>query len=131
MENLSPPPSLKLNSNPVESWKQWKELFQLYIEMTSLNAEPVSQKVAILLHVTGEECLEIYNTFDEVSSDSLNGILAKFEAYFFPQRNITYECQKLFLLVQRVVREIFRNSLADSKDPYLVLLLYRFTPVLE
>ncbi|GBO01190.1 hypothetical protein AVEN_223882-1 [Araneus ventricosus] len=71
------------------------------MDATSLNAKPESQKVMILLHVIGEECLEIYNTFDEVSSASMNEILAKFEAYFIPQRNITYERQNLFLLVQR------------------------------
>ncbi|GBM25943.1 hypothetical protein AVEN_176046-1 [Araneus ventricosus] len=56
---------------------------------------------AISLHVIGEECLEIYNTFNEVSSASMNDLLAKFQAYFVPQRNITYERQKLLLLVQR------------------------------
>ncbi|GBN48946.1 hypothetical protein AVEN_71434-1 [Araneus ventricosus] len=71
------------------------------MDATSLNAKPESQKVAILLHVIGEECLVIYNTFNEVSSTSMNNILAKFEAYFVPQRNITYERQRLFLLVQR------------------------------
>ncbi|GBM17594.1 hypothetical protein AVEN_80893-1 [Araneus ventricosus] len=71
------------------------------MDATSLNANPESQKVAILLHVIGEECLEIYNTFNEVSSASMNDILAKFEDYFVPQRNITYERQRLFLLVQQ------------------------------
>ncbi|GBM10651.1 hypothetical protein AVEN_7923-1 [Araneus ventricosus] len=71
------------------------------MDATSLNAKPESRKVAILLHVISVECLEIYNTFNEVSSASMNGILAKFEAYFVPQRNITYERQRLFLLMQR------------------------------
>ncbi|GBO25705.1 hypothetical protein AVEN_236733-1 [Araneus ventricosus] len=98
------------------------------MDATSLNAKPESQKVAILLHVIGEECLEIYNTFNEVSSASMNEILAKFEAYFVPQRNITYERQKLFLHAQREgqsvddfikkVRKQLRNcdygSLGDS-----------------
>ncbi|GBM45290.1 hypothetical protein AVEN_36649-1 [Araneus ventricosus] len=58
----------------------------------------------------------------------MNEILAKFEAYFVPQRSITYERQKLFLLVQReeqsvddfitVLRKQLRNcdcgSLSDS-----------------
>ncbi|GBO26224.1 Retrovirus-related Pol polyprotein from transposon 17.6 [Araneus ventricosus] len=71
------------------------------MDAKSLNAKPESQKVAILLRVIGVECLEIYNTFNEVSSASMNDILAKFEACFVPQRNITYERQRLFLLVQR------------------------------
>ncbi|GBM61327.1 hypothetical protein AVEN_9596-1 [Araneus ventricosus] len=101
MESLAPPPPLKLNSNHVESWKLWKQLFQLYMDSASLNDKPESQKVAILLHVIGVECLEIYNTFTEVPSASMNDILAKFEAHFVPQRNITYERQRLFFLVQR------------------------------
>ncbi|GBM41732.1 hypothetical protein AVEN_173131-1 [Araneus ventricosus] len=101
MESPAPPPPFKLNSNHVESWKLWKQRFQLHMDATSVNAKPESQKVAILLHVIGEECLIIYNTFNEISSASMNDILAKFEAYFVPQRNITYERQRLFLLVQR------------------------------
>ncbi|GBM56925.1 hypothetical protein AVEN_168595-1 [Araneus ventricosus] len=101
MESLAPPPPFKLNLNQVESWKLWKQLFQRYMDATSLIAKPESQKVTILLHVIGEECLEIYNTFGEVSSVSMNDNLAKFEAHFVPQRNITYEHQRLFLLVQR------------------------------
>ncbi|GBM86008.1 Uncharacterized protein K02A2.6 [Araneus ventricosus] len=97
MESLAPPPSLKLNSNHVESWKLWKQRFKLYMDSTS----PDNQKVAILLHVIGVECLEIYNTFSEVSSVSINDILDKFEAHFVSQRNITYERQRLFLLVRR------------------------------
>ncbi|GBM76307.1 hypothetical protein AVEN_166164-1 [Araneus ventricosus] len=101
MEILAPPPPLKLNFNHVESWKLWKQRFKFYMHATSLNDKPESQKVAILLHVIGVECLEIYKTFNAISSASMNDILAKFEAYFVPQRNITYERQRLFLLVQR------------------------------
>ncbi|GBM97750.1 hypothetical protein AVEN_144332-1 [Araneus ventricosus] len=101
MESLAPPPPFKLNSNHVESWKLGKQRFQPYMDATSLNAKPESKRVAILLHVIGEECLEIYNKFSEVSTASRNDILAKFETYFVPQLNITYERQKLFLLVQR------------------------------
>ncbi|GBO38687.1 hypothetical protein AVEN_161343-1 [Araneus ventricosus] len=96
MESLAPPPPFRLNSNHVESWKLWKQRFQLYMDATSLNVKPESQRVAILLHAIGEECLEIYNTFNEVSSASMNDILAKFEAYFVPQRNITYQRQRLY-----------------------------------
>ncbi|GBO32961.1 hypothetical protein AVEN_172949-1 [Araneus ventricosus] len=71
------------------------------MDAASLNDKPEIQKVAILLYVIGVECLEIYNTFSEVSSASMNDILVKFEAYFVPQRDITYERQRLFLLVQR------------------------------
>ncbi|GBL75754.1 hypothetical protein AVEN_155050-1 [Araneus ventricosus] len=71
------------------------------MDATSLIAKPESQKVAILLHVIGEEYLEIYNAFNEVSTASMNDILAKFKTHFLPQRNITYESQRLFLLVQK------------------------------
>ncbi|GBM85033.1 Transposon Tf2-6 polyprotein [Araneus ventricosus] len=101
MESLAPPPPLKLNSNHVESWKLWKQRFKLYMDAASLNDKPEIQKVAILLQVIGVECLEIYNTFSEVWFASMNDILAKFEAHFVPQRSITYERQRLFLLVQR------------------------------
>ncbi|GBM16215.1 hypothetical protein AVEN_126469-1 [Araneus ventricosus] len=70
---------------------------------TSQNTTPVIQKVDVLLHVLGEECLEIYN-----------------------KHNVTYERQKLFLLVQREeqfvddfiteLRKQLRNSDYGSLD---------------
>ncbi|GBM75847.1 hypothetical protein AVEN_264976-1 [Araneus ventricosus] len=44
MESLSQPLPLRLNSNHVESWKLWKQRFQLYMDATSLNSKPESQK---------------------------------------------------------------------------------------
>ncbi|GBN94349.1 Uncharacterized protein K02A2.6 [Araneus ventricosus] len=113
MESLASPPPLKLNYNHVESWKLWKQRFQLHMDATSLNAKPESHKIAILLHVIGEENLEIYNTFNEVSSASMNEILAKFELYFVPQRNITYERQSDFVLVDQLVRGLRESRLRE------------------
>ncbi|GBM41530.1 Uncharacterized protein K02A2.6 [Araneus ventricosus] len=46
----------------------------------------------------------------------MNEILAKFEAYFIPQRNITYERQKLLLLVQQEGQSVddFRKQLINA-----------------
>ncbi|GBO14521.1 hypothetical protein AVEN_151928-1 [Araneus ventricosus] len=40
MESLASPPPLKLDYNHVESWKLWKQRFQLHMDATSLNAKP-------------------------------------------------------------------------------------------
>ncbi|GBN87332.1 hypothetical protein AVEN_95543-1 [Araneus ventricosus] len=85
------------------------------MDATSLNTKPEGQKVAILLHVIGEECLKIYNTLNEVSSASMNDILAKFEAYFVSQRNITYERQRLFLHVQREEQSVDDCSVTELR----------------
>lgn len=108
MESLPPPPALSLNSKCLaESWKVWRQRFELFMEATSLNAKREPQKVAILLHVIGEDCLQIYNTFDlPEESRNVAAVLKAFEDYFVPQRNTAYERQKLFLLSQRIGQKI-------------------------
>lgn len=58
----------------------------------------------ILLHIIGEEALEIYNTFEftEEEENSLQAILDKFTSHFQPQkRNVTFERHVFNTKVQR------------------------------
>ena len=47
-----------------------------------------------MLHVIGDEALEIYNTFDFTQQEDRNKLkvlLDKFEKHFTPQNNVTFE----------------------------------------
>ena len=64
MEALKAPDPLRVEGNIADNWKKWKQKFKLY--MTATGIEGKSQKVqsCTLLHVIGDEALEIDNTFE-------------------------------------------------------------------
>ena len=94
MEALKAPEPLRLEGNIADKWKRWRQKFELY--MTATGMEGRSQKVqsCTLLHVIGDEALEIYNTFDFTQQEDRNKLkvlLDKFEKHFTPQNNVTFE----------------------------------------
>ena len=94
MEALKAPEPLRLEGNIADKWKRWRQKFELY--MTASGMEGRSQKVqsCTLLHVIGDEALEIYNTFDFTQQEDRNKLkvlLDKFEKHFTPQNNVTFE----------------------------------------
>ena len=62
--------------------------------MTASGISDKDEKVqsATLLHVAGEEALEIYNTFSwekDGDDQKVSIIMAKFESYCNPRKNVT------------------------------------------
>ena len=82
MNSFKPPSTLNLEGNVAENWRKWKQRFQLYMEASGTMNKPEKQRVAIFLHLIGEEALEIYNTF------SLSTAEQKIEVLFRSSRNI-------------------------------------------
>ena len=59
-------------------------------------------KAQILLHVIGEDALDIYNSFQIKDEDfKLSTVMDKFEAYYVPTKNIMFERYKLFSCDQK------------------------------
>jgi len=59
--------------------------------------KPEKQRVAIFLHLLGDDALEICNTFSlSPAEEKLDVLFRKFEEYCNPRRNITFERHKFF-----------------------------------
>lgn len=58
-------------------------------------------KIALLLHIIGDPGLDIYNTFPVHETTTLDDVLAAFDQYFLPKRNITMESFKFNNLTQQ------------------------------
>ena len=74
---------------------------------TGLNATSVPKKkqAAILLNIAGEEAIGVFNTFtfaEDNDKDDPEAILAKFQNYCEPKKNITYERHIFNTRVQQV-----------------------------
>ena len=107
MSAFKPPSTLSLEGNVTDNWRKWKQRFQLYMEASGSIKKPEKQRVAIFLHLVGEEVLEIYNTFSlSTAEQKLDILFKKFEDYCNPRRNITFERLKFFTCVQEPAESI-------------------------
>lgn len=102
---LTPPNPLKLEGNLTVNFRIFKQSLELYLKASGLDGEdtPMARRAAILLHVIGEEALEIYNGFTweaAADKDDVGKILDKFEAYCTPRTNTTFERHKFHQKVQ-------------------------------
>lgn len=116
MEMLSPPKSLNLNGDLAVNWKKWKQSLELYMIASGANDREERVKVALLLHIIGEEALDLYNTFDltEQEKNSYAAILQKFENYCVPRANTSVEAYKFNNRVQGP-DESFDNFVSDLR----------------
>ena len=91
---LAPPAPLDLSGNIAENWKRFAQRFQLYLTATGASGNDDTQKTSLLLHVIGEDALDIYNSWTWATpSDAmkLNMVLQRFEQYCIPKANVTME----------------------------------------
>ena len=111
MEQLKPPEGLQLGGNMAENWRRFIrrfDNFRLATDAAGKQSEP--QQVAVLLHVAGEEAQEIYHQFEwtRIKGDNhledkqiYEDVVGKFQDYFSPRKNITYERYKFLTRHQK------------------------------
>ena len=89
MDKLQHPGPLNLQGNLSENWRKWKQCFELYLIPSGINEKDDTVKSATLLHVAGEDALEIYNTFtweEEGDDKKTDKIMDKLAAYCNPRK---------------------------------------------
>ncbi|XP_077516818.1 uncharacterized protein LOC144127784 [Amblyomma americanum] len=111
MTELPPPEPLRVGANVADNWTRFKQRVELYFIATE-STEPGrqrsnAQKAAILLHLAGQEAIDVYNTFDLTAEDKdYDKLVQAFEAYCLPQSNETFE------------RYVFRNRTQAEGEPF-------------
>lgn len=90
--------ALNLQGNIKENWRIWKQKFEIYSTATELNKKDEKIQCAQLLYHMGEDAIEIYNSFTFAKEDlnKIEPLKKKFEEYFIPKKNLTYERYKFF-----------------------------------
>ena len=67
---------------------------QNHMTATGKDTADDSIKLAIFLHMAGPDAIDIFNTLNfenEGDSKKLDKVMERFEAYFIPHKNITWE----------------------------------------
>ena len=93
------PEQLNFNGDLVNNWKLWKQKFELYLTASGKEKKEDNVKIAILLNLLGDEGIKIYNTFEygeTEDKEKLSVVLAKFNSYCNPTKNLVYEHFKFF-----------------------------------
>ena len=99
---LSPPSPMQFSGNLADNWKRFKQRFEIYLAASGAGHGDEKLQAQILLHVIGEDVLDIYNSFQIAPDDlKLPTLLNKFEEYFVPTKNITFERYKFFSCDQK------------------------------
>ena len=93
---LLPPAPLDIHdTNAADKWKKFKRAWTNYSLATKLNKKSEPIQVATLLTVIGEEVREVFSTFTDWTNKGdkakIIPVLAKFEAYCQPRKNIPFE----------------------------------------
>ena len=99
MEAFKPPGALNLNGNLLENCRRWVQRFELFLTTSEKVKETENVQCAILLHLIGDEALEIYNTFtfsEDEDRDKLTVLKKKFEDYVNPRKNTVFERYKFW-----------------------------------
>jgi hypothetical protein len=109
MEMLNAPAPLSLAGNVAENWRRFKQRYELYRLASGANIRGENVQVPLLLHVMGEEALEVYNSFTWTSDGDKNKydlVIAKFEDYCTPKKNVVLE------------RFHFNNAIQGEKEEF-------------
>ena len=54
---------MDFSGNMAENWKKFSERFQLYLMASGANGKSDKTRIALLLHIMGEEAIDIFNSF--------------------------------------------------------------------
>ena len=91
---IPPPTAMLFTGNLSENWKRFKQRLDLHLEVTDSSQKTEKVKTSIMLHVIGDEAIDIYNTFKFDGDDdkwTLAIVKKKFEDFFTPKKNTTLE----------------------------------------
>ena len=93
MDQLKPPGELCLEGNISENWRRWKQAFELFLIACGIDEKTEKVQIATFLHVAGQDARTVYNNFEYEENEDKNKlqtIIAKFEKYCEPRKNLTY-----------------------------------------
>lgn len=90
---IRPPKPLMVSGDMGNNWRLWRQQYEWFEEATQTSAKPAGVQVATFMSSIGLEAVVIFNTFNLNAAELQNvaTIKARFENYFTPQANTTYE----------------------------------------
>lgn len=103
MSGIKPPRSLVIGNDVAVNWKNWLQQFEWYATAVQLNEKPKEIQAATLMAAIGQEAIQIFNSFNltEEEQKDITVIKAKYNKYFLPKINVSFERYNFFKAVQK------------------------------
>ena len=99
-------------TNLNKAWEQYLKRFDYYVKAANITKD--EQKRALLLHISGSEVQDIFETFED-QGKTYDDAVTKLSAYFEPKKNISYERHVLHKSKQSADETIDNNIVMLSK----------------
>ncbi|CAG9760806.1 unnamed protein product [Ceutorhynchus assimilis] len=115
--DLKPPNFKAGEANSANIWPKLRQSFEVFLAAADLQNADEKRKCCLLLHCIGQEGLDIFNTLEFKSNevDKFDVLIVKFDNYFVPKINVTYERHKFFMRNQKT-GENFENYVTELKS---------------
>ena len=94
MESLEAPKRMDFTANLGGNWKRFKQRYEIYRLAFGAGDMDAKTQVALLLHIMGEEVIEVYNSFQYENAADKNKyeiVMNKLDTYFTPKKNLVLE----------------------------------------
>ena len=113
------PPPMPADGDLAGAWRKWKKRFMIYLKATRQAGDdtPDDIKTSVLLHATGDDGQEAFETFDfadEEEKEKFAPVLEKFEKYYIPKTNLTCERYR-FLTRNQEIGETVDKYVTDLR----------------
>ncbi|CAB4017359.1 Hypothetical predicted protein [Paramuricea clavata] len=110
-------------------WPEWKQRFQRYRIATKLKKKDDKIQVSTLIYSMGKQAEHVHKTFrlEKGEEEEYQTVLAQFDAYFVPKRNVIHERARFYQrrqhagdTVEAFIRSLYELAencdFADARD---------------
>lgn len=99
---LKPPKPLVVghDMDMSKEWKLWKQQYEYFEVATGLDKKPENIQFATFMSAVGYSAIQIYNSLPASANITLKQVKEKFDLYFSPKLNITFERYKFHKILQ-------------------------------
>lgn len=106
--NVKIPSEMNFNGNLANNYQFFKQKFEIYLNASRQTNLDSKYKAALFLNVIGDNALAIYNNFpsEDKTEEKYEELINKFDKYFLPHINVTYERHMFFLRDKKVEETI-------------------------
>lgn len=93
IHGLKPPKNLVITEDIAKTWKEWLQQYKSYATAIQLEKFNPEMQAATFMTIIGPDAITIFNTFalSQEEQKNIDTIINKFETYFTPKVNLTYE----------------------------------------
>ena len=108
-----PPPFDFTHRQPGQSWRNWKQRLQIYLDASGYDSASDRKNTSLFLNAIGPNCIEFYHIFkfteeEEIQHDdtpTFTVVVTTFDDHFRSSVNVTFERHRFFVRDQARVRQ--------------------------